>query len=198
MPFNPDATFDCLFVADRLGEETGSFTPAELHLFGYLACLLWLYRQRVVADWGYSFVGTELGAPFSVDIDLAANELLTRGYFVRVQDRLRMSDSAEQFLPELVQLTLNRDRVECLRAACASVAAFSAGMVGNALAQEPELRRARAIPLSRPLLQEAAQSKLYEHFEELRRALSQHSHDLRLPAVVWLTALYKSYEPNDV
>ncbi len=198
MPFNPDATFDCLFVADRLRQETGTFTPAELHLFGYLGCLLWLYRQRVVADWGYSFVGTELGAPFSFDIDAAATELLTRGYFVRAQDRLRTSDLADQFLPELVQLTLNKDRVECLRAACASIAAFSVGIVGNALAQEPELRRARAVPLSRPLLEEAAQSRLYEHFERLRRALLQHGDDLRLPAVVWLTALYKSYEPMQV
>ena len=71
MRLNPEATFDCLLVAERLRREAGTFTAPELHLFSYLGCLLWLYRGNIAADWGYSFVGTELGAPFSLDIDYA-------------------------------------------------------------------------------------------------------------------------------
>lgn len=194
MRFNPDAAFDCLFIADRLGQETGSFTGAELHLFGYLACLLWLYRRRAVTDWGYPFVGTELGAPFSQDIDMSIKGLTERGYFVSIHERLRMTNSGRAILRDLAGLSLNQERAECLHAACASTAAFSVGMVGNALAEEPELRRARALPMSRQLLEESAQSQLYLQFEALRGALRQVGDDLRVPAVVWLEALYRSGE----
>jgi len=189
---NPDATFDCLFVADRLQHEMHTFSPAELHLFTYLTCLLWLYRRHLLTDWGYGFVGTELGSPFSVDIDAAIKELLRRGYFVRIQERLQMSSMAQDQLQDFQMLDLNSDRVECLRAACSSTSAFSVGMVGNALSQEPELRRARAVSVSRPLLEEAAQAQLFDQFDVLRRALLKGSSDLRVPAVVWLAALYRS------
>lgn len=194
MRLNPDATFDCLFMADRLGQETGTFTAPALHLFGYLGCLLWLYHRRAVSDWGYPFVGTELGAPFSQDIDSAVKALVERGYFARIQERLHMTETARAILGDLGGLSLNQERAECLRAACASTAAFSAGMVGNALAEEPELRRARAMPMSRRLLEESAQSQLYLQFEALRGALRQVGDDLRVPAVVWLEALYRSSE----
>ncbi len=181
-------------MADRLKRDTGTLSSAVLHLFAYLACLLWLYRRHTMADWGYSFVGTELGAPFSLDIDTAIKELRERGYFIRVQDRLRVSEDAEEQLHDFLSLTLNKERVECLHAACSSTSAFSVGIVGAALAQEPELRRARAVPNNRPLLEDVAQSQLYEQFEALRKVLNRENVDLRVPAVVWLTALYRSTE----
>ena len=197
MLLNPEATFDCLFMADRLERETGTFTVPELHLFAYLSCLLWLYRHRALADWGYSFVGTELGAPFSLDIDGVIRELQDRGYLVRVHDRLRTSDEAEQQLQDFSSLSLYAERQECLGAACSSTLAFSAGMVGSALAQEPELRRARSVPVTRNLLGDVAQEQLYEQFDVLHRALGGELMDLRVPAVVWLSALYKSIDLNE-
>jgi hypothetical protein len=194
MPLNPEATFDSLFIASRLQRETDTLTAPEIHLFGYLACLLWLYRRRAVSDWGYSFVGTELGAPFSLDIDYTVKVLIERGYFIRIQERIRLSELADQRLRDLEGLVLNQERAECLRAACASIAAFSAGMVGSALAQEPDLRRSRSMPTSRPLLEDSVRSQLYGQFETLRASLLHAGDDLRLPAVVWLTALYRTSE----
>lgn len=192
MPLHPNATFDCLLVARRLQAQGAAFTGPELHLFAYLACLLWLYRKHIVTDWGYSFVGTELGAPYSQEIDSAVRELLRRGLFLRVHGRLRLTELAEQTLEDFSNLEMNLERAECLNAACASVAAFSLGMVTSALAQEPELSRAKALPASRLLLEDAAQSQLYVQFEALRSNLGQRTNDLRLPAVVWLSALYRS------
>jgi hypothetical protein len=188
---NPDAAFDCLFVARRLQAQMNGFTPPELHIFAYLACLLWLYRNKAVSDWGYDFMGTELGAPFSPDIDSTIKQLAGRGYFIRTHDRMRMSDIALAPINDFGQLALNKERVECLQAACACTAAFSVGMVSSALANEPELSRAKATPLTRLLLEDAARTQLYEQFEALRAALNEKSGDLRLPAVVWLTALYR-------
>ena len=88
---NPDATFDCLFVANRLQSQRSSISVQEIHLFTYLACLLWLYRERAVSDWGYKFVGTEVGAPFSREIDTALKELLERGYFRKAHDHIRLT-----------------------------------------------------------------------------------------------------------
>jgi hypothetical protein len=192
MRLHPNATFDCLFVARRLQAHGATFTGPEIYLFSYLGCLLWLYRKNIVTDWGYSFVGTELGAPYSQEIDSALKELLGRGLFLRVHDRLRMTDLAERTLDEFTNLEMNRERAECLNAACASIVAFSLGMVTSALSQEPELSRARALPSSRLLLEDAAQSQLYIQFEALRNNLDQQASDLRLPAVVWLLALYRS------
>ena len=64
-------------------------------------------------------------------------------------------------------------------------------MVNSALANEPDLMRAKALPSNRLLLEDSAQSKLYVQFDSLRKAVCQRSSDLRLPAVVWLTALYR-------
>ncbi len=192
MRLHPNATFDCLLVAQRLQAQGAVYSGPELHLFAYLACLLWLYQKNIVTDWGYSFVGTELGAPYSQEIDSALKELLGRGFFLRIHDRLRMTKLAERTLDEFTKLEMNRDRAECLNASCASIAAFSPGMVTSALSQEPELSRAKALPSSRLLLEDAAQSQLYVQFEALRSNLDPRTSDLRLPAVVWLSALYRS------
>jgi hypothetical protein len=114
-----------------------------------------------------------------------------------VQSRFSTTQDMKDELQGFLGLSLNADRAKCLRAACSSVAAFSVGMVGSALAEEPELRRARAVPNSRPLLQDTAQSQLYEQFDSLHRALDNDNVDLRVPAVVWLAALYRSNESTD-
>ena len=191
MRLNPYATFDCLYLANRLQIHRESCSPQEVHLFAYLACLLWLYRQKAVSDWGYDFMGTELGAPFSLEIDLSLKELHERGYIRKLHNRLRTTELAAQPLSETVGLIMNKERTECLEAACSSTAAFSIGMVSSALAEEPELSRSRATPSSRILLEDAARSNLYIQFEALRSALHERDNDLRLPAVVWLSALYR-------
>ena len=193
---NPDATFDCLFLAANLQSERSTLTPPQLHLFAYLGCLLWIFRGRAAAEWGYFFVGTELGAPFSLEIASAIDSLVESGYLIQTEDRISKAAPTEESLRDLEALVLMQERSEFLRAACASTAAFSLGMVGNALAQEPDLKRAQATPMSRHLLEETARTQLYEQFEALRKGLHGGIEDLRIPAVVWLTALYRSKDPG--
>jgi hypothetical protein len=194
MQLNPTATFDCLFVVSRLQSRMVSIAVPEIHLFAYLACLLWIFRERPIADWNYSFVGTELGAPFSRHIDDAVKEMLERGYFRRTPEGIGWTEIATNALRDLTALSVYRERLECLEAACSSIAAFSIGMVSTALTKEPDLSRSRALPSSRRLLEDAARSQLYDQFGALRDALTGRTADLRLPAVVWLSALYRSNE----
>lgn len=196
MRLHPEATFDALFVANKVQLEVGSFVAQDIHLLAYLGCLLWLYRGLAVSDWGYPFVGTELGAPYSRDIDTALDALQLRGYFVRARERLRVTEAAHEALSDLVALSLNQDRAECLGAACASTTAFSLGMVGSAVAEEPDLRRARDVPMKRRLLEQSAHTQLFKQFDALRQALHQKGNDLRVPSVVWLEALYRCSSLN--
>lgn len=192
MPLNPLPTFDCLYLGSQLQRQLDGFSPAELHLISYLACLLSLYRRTPTSDWGYNFVSTELGAPFSREIEVTASELSRRGFFSRVHEQLQMTRIAEERLVELQALSLFQERSECLKAASASIVAFSLGTVREALWNEPELRRAKSLRANRTLLEEPGLGLIYEEFGFLREALGGHSVDLRLPAVVWLTALFRS------
>jgi hypothetical protein len=134
-------------------------------------------------------VGTEFGAPFSVDIDSGLTFLIDQGHVIRSESRITLSEQAGIYLKTLTTLELNRERTECLSAACASTAALSPGMVSSALARDPELARARKVPMTRSLLEEVAVTELYGQFSVIQQNLRFEYDDLRVPAVVWLSAL---------
>jgi hypothetical protein len=194
MTLNPLATFDCLYFGSRLQRQIFGFSAPELHLLSYLACLLGLYRSQPQTDWGYAFVGTELGAPFSAEIEFAVRSLERWGYFTSKSDCLQMTIAAEERLKTLSGQHLYEERIECLGAAAASILAFSVGTLREALGQQPELHRAKNVPGSHLLLEEVALDELYRNFNALRSALGEASRDLRLPAVLWITALFQSIQ----
>ena len=177
----PEATFDCLFVIDRLQRLRPSVPPSEIHLFAYLGCLLWMYQRRQASDWGYPFIASEMGAPFSQEIGNALKGLTERGYLGREREHVRSTGLAESTLSVLASLELNQDRAECLDAACACTAAFSVGIVGSALEHEPDLSRSKGMPSTRFLLEDNARTKLYQQFDALRSSLKERTTDLRLP-----------------
>jgi len=192
---NPEATFDTIFLACRLQRRTSSFSASELHMFAYLGCLLWIYSGSSVSDWGYGFVGTELGAPFSQKINEAYEQLLKRGIILSIKEnQLQIVTEAEDRLNDTIPFLGNKERAKCLDAAFASTIALSTGIVSTALSNDPELSRARELPAKRSLLEEAGCRRIYLQFEALRNCLKLPSNDLRLPSVVWLTALYTSHE----
>jgi hypothetical protein len=191
MLLNPLATYDSLFLADRLQRHLGAFAGAEIHLLAYLACLLSLYRETPLADWGYQFLSTELGAPYSREIDEAVHELARRGLLTRHDERMTISREAIHQLAELSELGLYKERLECLEAAADSIFAFSVGMVRSALSNDPELARSRDNPATRVLLESPGLDIIYEQFGIMAEVLGEERIDLRVPAVAWLTALFR-------
>lgn len=194
MALNPAATIDCLYFGDRLQQIVGGFSAAELHMLGYFACLLSLYRRAPLADWGYQFIGTKCGAPFSKDVEESCNVLLNGGYFIVEGNRLNFTTLAGERLQQLSFLDLFKKRRESLVGAASAVVAFPLGIVREALSNEPDLQRARLVPLNRELLETAAVESIYEQFDVLKSAFGDIHDDLRLPAVAWITALYQSDE----
>ena len=194
---NPEAIYDLLFIADRLKDINGAFSSSEIHLFAYLACLLSLYGDQAVADWGYVFVGTEQATPFSPDIDAALRLLKERGNLLLTRSGLEITPYAHKILETFSRLDMNRERERYLLGACSVAISLSSGMIGYALSKEPEIKRSNACPANRYLLEEAGLSQLYGHFAALRRGLGTSCSDLRILALSWLVALYKCGEIAD-
>ena len=99
----------------------------------------------------------------------------------------------------MISLSIYQERIDCLQASAATITAFPVGLVREALGQEPELSRAKDVPASRMLLEEESTLKaLYHQFDVLREVLGSTKRDLRLPAVVWLTALFEDAQKEGV
>jgi hypothetical protein len=193
---DPIATYDCLFIGCRLQHRLGRFSPAEVHLLGYLGCLLSLYRKSPVTDWGYGFIGTEFGAPYSQELDTAIYGLIEGQLFLEDGDLLVAGESSHGELELLGGLSLFDGRDTYLNGACGSILAFPVGVVREALSFEPELNRAKALASTRELLSGPGMQLLYDQFDALSNALGTNSLDLRLPALVWLTALAHEAVPR--
>ncbi|MCX6842168.1 MAG: hypothetical protein NTX53_07810 [candidate division WOR-3 bacterium] len=189
--FDPITTYDAMYIAAILERRYGGFAAAEVHLLAYLACLLSLYKGAPASDWGYGFVGTSLGAPYSQGIDSAIRALVDRNLFVESAYVLHTTEQSTRHLTELRTLSIYDDRALCLQGACASVFALPSGLIRTALSREPELQRAAELRSTRYLLDDPGLALLHDELDLLARELGSRQVDLRLAALVWVTALAK-------
>lgn len=183
------AAFDSLYVGRYLERALRNFAEAEVHLFGYLACLLSLYRKQPVSNWGYSFSGTRNGAPFSVELNESLAALKAAGMLRSEGEFLQLTETGKTECQGLSELSLNQERLVCLDGACGCLLTMPVGVVRNALFQEPMLRPAVRLNDARPLLEGPGLSLIYDQFSELSNAIGVNVSDLLLPATVWLTYL---------
>jgi hypothetical protein len=183
------AAFDSLYVGLYLERALHNFAEAEVHLFGYLGCLLSLYRKEPVSNWGYSFSGTRNGAPFSVELNTSLAALKAAGMLRSEGEFLRLTETGKTECQGLSELSLNRERLVCLDGACGCLLTMPVGVVRNALFQEPMLRPAVRLNDARPLLEGPGLSLIYDQFSELSNAIGVNVSDLLLPATLWLTYL---------
>ena len=185
----PEAVFDVLATISHLEPRMGRVFLSEIHLFTYLACLLYLYSGRPVADWNYSFAGTPLAAPFSADVERAIENLYRIGYIeTDSAQQYGITEAGQQEYTLLAQLSIG-ERVPYIAGACDSVLSLPIGVVHSALNYEPALRRATASKATRRLLERVDLDSLYQQFAALAEALDGVNDELMVPAVVWLTYL---------
>lgn len=186
---NSFAAFDCLYIGNRLQKALRNFAAAEAHMLAYLACLLSLYRNQPVSDWGYGFSGTRNGSPFSFDLNAAFDALRSAGLVAAQGDYFTLTTDGEHECAELSVLSMNQERIECLDGACSCLLTMPIGIVRNALLQEPMLRPVAHLTDARPLLEGPGLELLYEQFKELSAAIGVEVVDLMVPATVWLSYL---------
>lgn len=185
------SAFDALYISSKLTDTNGKFMRSELHLFAYLACLLFLYEGHAVSDWTYSFVGTDLGTPFSASLEQSIEDLLRSSMLRRSNDSIEISEGGCKALNEFSSLRIFEDRVSVLEASTASATYYSTGIVREALMLEPDLKRVKTVGGTRNLLESGSTDPLYEQFGVLKSALPD-SKDLRVPSLVWVSALFSA------
>ena len=185
---NYQATFDALALIGRLEDVLMGLTDAEVQLLAYLSCLLSVYRGRPASEWGYSFVRSSWGAPYSIELSRALETAQARGLITR-GTAVRLSDEGRAFLSFLEQRVQHAWRSPFLEGAAGSALAIPAGLIRSALRDEPSFRSAAIHLGARELLDAESVEQLHAHFEALDNVVGRALHDLMIPSVIWIRYL---------
>lgn len=188
---NSRALYDSLGIGIRLQASYGNVAKAEVHIFAYLSCLLSLYKGWPVSKWGYTFISTDQGIPFALDIENSILVLLERGLMSQQETYYRVTHLGKAEYEILSQLKDLGERSAFLEGACSSILSLPVGIIRDAITQEPELQRANTLSVSRQLLHGPGLTSLHRQFERLSSAVGIEVSDLMIPAVIWLTYLAK-------
>lgn len=183
------AFFDSLSIAQHLEPALGSAARGELHLFSYLACILFLIDENPVSDWEYAFAATGSGTPFSWELNEAIDQSQRAGLLELHDTAFEITERGTAELGELRQISSLADREKYLEASCASSLAIPAGLIRRAISNEPRIAASRLLNSRRALLDETTLESLYEYFDALRKAVGEGQEDLLAPAIVWVRYL---------
>ena len=194
------STYDVLSIVRRLANTLDGVTRAEVHLLAYVGCLLSIYQRLPANEWGYTFIRSQWGAPFSADIENAIAKLASGAFIDSRTELLRLTHRGFAFIEFLDAGEEHRWRSPYLEGACASALAMPIGSIRSALREEPSLRRASVHHQPRPLLDSDHDDALYEQFGAVSQVVGSDVTDLMVPSVVWLSYLGRprNIEAKDV
>ena len=195
MDRKPEAIFDTLYIGSKIEPKLDDFSHAEVQFFAYLSCLLFLYDGNPLSFWEYGFLKTQLGSPYSFDIQEALNFLKSKALVERTTEGYsKLTKKGREEIDFYLTLHAFKQRVKYLDASCKSLSLIPMGYIKKAIHNEPVLKTAR-ISISRKFLLDdnsPATQVLHKQFEALKEALKDEDYkDLLIPAVVWIEALNK-------
>lgn len=190
---SPEAFYDAVNIIRRVAPELGGVSRFEVQRIAYLACLLGLYDGQPLTDWGYLFIRSDFGAPFSADLNDAMDWLAERS-LMRVGDNGRFSERASS-VDRLATLLSSRlaPRMRLLVPACDSALFLPASTLAAGIDGEPTSRSAALQDGGRPLLNNSAQTLLYDQIQALREIVGNVADDLLSPSMLWMT--YSARQP---
>lgn len=189
---NPSAYFDTLSLEERLSQIVDGASRAELHLLAYSACLLSIYEGQPAAEWGYEFVSTDNGLPFSQDINASLDLCLDMGQIGFRQGLMVITREGSSELDELRKLGSNESRDRYIAGAADSLLVFNPGNVREAFNYDPTISYLRNGNHREWLLTDSVVERLYSNFQQLRSALEYEPRDLSVPMVSWLKYLIET------
>lgn len=185
----PASYFDVLAITSKLKTTFDDLAPSEIHLFAYLACLLSLYNGKAVSDWGYEFVATQEGSPYSRSLDSAIEILTNKGHLCKRLSFVSVADAATADYEELQQLIQYKAREPYLNGACQSLFAKPISVIKEAVTSDHDMRASMLLGDARQLLTDSAVDDLHDAFSLLSSYIDESVSDLMVPAVVWLSFL---------
>lgn len=189
-----EAVFDFLYIGKKLQFKMQDFSFSEINFFAYLSCLLSLYDGKTLDQWKYSFIKSNLGSPYSNDLNLSLFLLISNESLIEIEDSedyFKISDKGLKLLDFYSTLNTFSWRIPYIEAACSSISLIPISTVKHAIHNDPVLKSANITHNSRSLLEESspATQSLHKQFALLKTALEDKYQDLILPAVVWIEAL---------
>lgn len=184
---NSRAFFDSLATTSNLGTAIGPVTPGEVHLFCYLACLMFLYRGHSISDWGYEFAATESGAPFSFELDRAIDSYSRVGFLEHLNGLMSLTDAGVQEYQDLSSMSTLNTRLAFLEPACSSALAVPVGLVRAAVHLDSNISSSINLKSSRHLFDTTSLIQFDEQFQALRTVLGDEQGDLLSPIVTWVS-----------
>jgi hypothetical protein len=186
---NPLAFFDLLHIGERMTDLVEGFSTSEIHLFSYASCLLSLYDGQPVADWGYDFVSTENGLPFSKDLDAATATAESLGFIERKHTLFIPTEDGISELAELRIFETNQCRTKYLEGAVDALLVLNPGNIREAFDFDPAIKFLKKGKRTDWVLTEPVIARLYENFDQLRKTLALEVGDFSVPFVTWLRYL---------
>lgn len=188
--FAPNAYADVVTLLHVAPRSAIPLSVAELHLFAYLGRILSLFDGLPIADWGYDFVVTSEGFPFSAQLDEGLKAASRLGLVTDDFDG-ELVPAETAIAAEYEVLTKISDacrRSAWLRAATHCSLSIPSGSIRYAVNHSPGLAAATSSGQRRMLLQPTDVASLYSQYAVVRNALGEIDHDLLAPAIVWLSA----------
>lgn len=219
----PTWAYDALRMCRGLEQPGGGATAAEVQIFAYLACLMWVYDGRQASDWGYTFSATPAGSPYARDLAATTDRLRARGLIVdRLAPRYRpnaataahsangrsrspeprvlgVSPVGASELAALATLQSCSLRERYLEAATSAARLMPLPAITDAVTYEPGLRQALRRTAKTELLDTDGVTVVREQFEVVIDALRTHENqgeDLLVPTVIWVGFLAETAETD--
>lgn len=184
-----EAYYDGLQLAAAMPRSLTPVSTRELHLLGYLGCLLALFEGQPLADWGYQFALTSRGYPHSAEFEGARQNLIEEGCLDLVDtDMMEVTQRGRIQLDRLDDLSFLAPRTRWLRAATDCALALPIGSIRYALTSRVDLLAASGSGQPRDLITAGYVHRIHDERKTIEDALGGASMDLMAPAVAWISA----------
>lgn len=193
MRTSPEAFFDAVTIIRRMSPELVGVSRFEVQRVAYLACMLGLYGGEPLAEWGYLFIRSDFGAPFSGDLNSAMDVLSQQNLMNTSQGGRFTENFANTGRMNLFMTERLAARERYLIPACDSALYLPASTLAAGIDAEPTSQSAALQDGGRPLLDNSAQNLLYDQIKAVREVVGASSDDLLTPSMLWMT--YSARQP---
>jgi hypothetical protein len=189
-----ESTFDGLVALECLSNFSENVTLSEVQFFAYFACLVSLYDGGTISDWGYKFVNTSYGTPYSENLNESWKNLQSNHSIIAVNNDggFKLTTIGAIKLKLYRNMSEFRSRLKYLETVKSVFSVLPEGVIKEALHNEPSLRSALMHKSASLLLDESspASKALYVYFGMLKIAMDKiQPTSLAVPATVWVEAL---------